>query len=1094
MKNLLQTTTFTTNEIGSAEFSFPTTAEGSYELVVQGNDPRGNTVTARYPLYVGKRQTYTPPTQLYTLDVKTQKDKYKTGETATMSLSANFPVASAIVVTTTHSGSYGYYGSGVILSLAPQSVNGNTFSFSVPIPEAQVQPIGVDVATVQNGTVVSGHADIFIEAKEKELFTTITFDKKRVKPGDTISATITTKDAGGQPVSADTSLAVIDASILQIGRYTGDIFESFYGYPITSSVTRYNSTTGIYKERGGGGGGCFLAGTQIRMSDGSLKNIEDVQVGDAIITRSSDTTNELVSDMVTKTLRHVVSEYLTINKKLRVTPIHRIFVNNTWQQAKDIQVGDMLLFENGDFIKVTSVERNTGQYLVFNLTTEKMHTFFADGFYVHNEKGNGVRQNFVDTVYWNPHIKTDENGTATVSIKVPDNLTTFTAQLVANTQSSQFGQSIGEFITEKDVAIIPAIPNFYYEEDKPVIGVLIQNSLPRDVEIIFTLSIKELGFAQNQTLTVKSNDLEQVAFPVEIGVDMDSLSFLFEAKENTTGNILDSVLLTKPVLPRGNIESSWTSFEGSGEVSFAPPYPALDTNRVSITITPHMAYNLMQNTLRLDTYSPSARLGEELYVAANILAYARDGTIPPHFFHYASLKHNFREAITMLLVKKESSKDGVAWRPQSTYDDSSMLTTLWTIHALREAQAHGLLHEVDGISSFIKDAVRYVRRYENLPPIEQLVETIESAITPQAGNLDYKERLMRAWVLGKQDNDYQDEPEFLAVQALSGSRQALARLREKALPSADDRYIFGGSSEYGTTLPTLALVEKGTGDDAEKAMRGLAAMSSYGYNAYYSRELGLLAAVRDVVRNKRTIDNLTIKVFINDTLSYTYDTKSQKKTAYPQYFTGFRQTFSPANAKEGKLHIRVETETALPVYTTIVQATFEKEASREQSSFLDKLTKTSTTNVLEAKLERSYKNVQTGELTDKLHAGESTAVILAMDNPLPHTRERVQYSPYYPISLIDAIAPNAMLLDQTSGNSPQYQSVLDWLFPGSSQYNRTYLMPFESSDEVAFFSSNLPASDTIFFTYVLYGIADGSHYQPKTSLVFPDFGLILKEK
>ncbi len=34
---------------------------------------------------------------------------------------------------------------------------------------------------------------------------------------------------------------------------------------------------------GGGGGGCFLAGTQITMADGTLKSIENITAGDVIL-------------------------------------------------------------------------------------------------------------------------------------------------------------------------------------------------------------------------------------------------------------------------------------------------------------------------------------------------------------------------------------------------------------------------------------------------------------------------------------------------------------------------------------------------------------------------------------------------------------------------------------------------------------------------------------------------------------------------------------------------------------------------------------------------------------------------------------------
>lgn len=72
------------------------------------------------------------------------------------------------------------------------------------------------------------------------------------------------------------------------------------------------------------------------------------------------------------------------------------------------------------------IERMSGTFTVYNLEVGTYRTYFAGGIYVHNQKGgfDTTRTDFPDTAYWNPEVKTNENGTATLSIPLPDSLTT----------------------------------------------------------------------------------------------------------------------------------------------------------------------------------------------------------------------------------------------------------------------------------------------------------------------------------------------------------------------------------------------------------------------------------------------------------------------------------------------------------------------------------------------------------------------------------------------------------------------------------------------------------------------------------------------
>ena len=70
------------------------------------------------------------------------------------------------------------------------------------------------------------------------------------------------------------------------------------------------------------------------------------------------------------------------------------------------------------------------------------------------------RGNFKDTAYWNPVIQTNDKGEATVSFKLPDNLTTWQLLALGSTREHTFGSVAEEIIETKNVIVRPVRPRF----------------------------------------------------------------------------------------------------------------------------------------------------------------------------------------------------------------------------------------------------------------------------------------------------------------------------------------------------------------------------------------------------------------------------------------------------------------------------------------------------------------------------------------------------------------------------------------------------------------------------------------------------------
>jgi hypothetical protein len=135
-------------------------------------------------------------------------------------------------------------------------------------------------------------------------------------------------------------------------------------------------------------GPCFLNGTAISMADGSVRNIEDVRVGDLIMAYN-EINHRLAPGRVTEVFHHTSTEmgayYLVINNHIQVTPNHLLYVNNHWVLAGKIRLGDCLHAIDGAPVLVTSIMKVFKQVSTYNLEIEPFHNYFAEGILAHNK-------------------------------------------------------------------------------------------------------------------------------------------------------------------------------------------------------------------------------------------------------------------------------------------------------------------------------------------------------------------------------------------------------------------------------------------------------------------------------------------------------------------------------------------------------------------------------------------------------------------------------------------------------------------------------------------------------------------------------------
>ncbi|MBI2639000.1 hypothetical protein HYW83_05420 [Candidatus Peregrinibacteria bacterium] len=551
-KHLLPTdTTITTDSFGKAKFEFEFPVGGSYQLIASSPDPKGNTAEFKEYFWIPDAENNifydaSLPQATAQIALVPDKESYKAGETAKVKVYTPQEEGDMFVSVNTKS----------MRRMFVQKLSGSDHELEISVTEDLAPGFFIFAEVYNSDTFFTGTR--FIEVTGKKLSVEIMPSQKQLYPKDEVTLSVITKDENGNPVSSEGALTVVDKALLAL-RAANDktLFDSFYVRPSEYNMSRF-TTTDPFSVGAAEKGGCFLPGTLILMADGSQKPIEEIRVGDVILTKADDFSSQLVKDTVVRTFEHTVGEYLVINGSLKVTPIHRMFANGGWKTAGEVRLGDWFLDYRGRQVFVTSLEKTYNRVKVYNFETERLHTYFADGIYVHNDKGGDSRPRteFLDTAYWNAFVETGSDGKGSVTFKVPDNLTTWVALGKNITTDTKVGEGENEFIVTKDLFIRPNLPLFVRSGDEMEIEAPVHNTTNRDLAV--KALIKATGATVlNETLqeiSVSANSSKSVRWKVRVD-EVKELKFEFSVNE-VGGKLVDNLVQKVAVYPSTSLDNT----------------------------------------------------------------------------------------------------------------------------------------------------------------------------------------------------------------------------------------------------------------------------------------------------------------------------------------------------------------------------------------------------------------------------------------------------------------------------------------------------------------------------------------------------------
>ena len=137
--------------------------------------------------------------------------------------------------------------------------------------------------------------------------------------------------------------------------------------------------------------GCFIAGTNISLSNGDHKNIEHIIEGDSVITYNEIT--GLIEDGIVGSIKEhqvpVIIKLLFVDgTSITTTPEHPFFIEGQWVKAGELQVGDNTHKLDGSKLAISEIELIEEPHTVYNLLdVGSNHNFYANETLVHNKVG-----------------------------------------------------------------------------------------------------------------------------------------------------------------------------------------------------------------------------------------------------------------------------------------------------------------------------------------------------------------------------------------------------------------------------------------------------------------------------------------------------------------------------------------------------------------------------------------------------------------------------------------------------------------------------------------------------------------------------------
>jgi uncharacterized protein YfaS (alpha-2-macroglobulin family) len=310
-----------------------------------------------------------------------------------------------------------------------------------------------------------------------------------------------------------------------------------------------------------------------------------------------------------------------------------------------------------------------------------------------------IRQDFPDTAFWQAHIVTDQNGEASVSVTLPDNLTIWRMDARAVTLDTRVGDQLNDLRSTKPLLLRPQTPRFFVVGDQARLGAAVHNNTDETINAVVVLQGEGLTITTDDTLEIEIQPQSQayVTWEVEIAQEVDRVDLLFavegggysDATRPTMGTLDDqSIPVYKYEVPETVGTSGMLTEPGSRTEGISLPKEwAVSQGKLTIQVSPSLAAGMTDGLEYLEHYPYECIEQTISRFLPNVLttqALKAAGLSDPQ------LEANLSEQVSIALQRLYNWQlaDGSwGWWPSSEKGD--LLTTAYVVMGLTEAEKAG---------------------------------------------------------------------------------------------------------------------------------------------------------------------------------------------------------------------------------------------------------------------------------------------------------------------------------------------------------------------------------------------------------------------
>lgn len=343
--------------------------------------------------------------------------------------------------------------------------------------------------------------------------------------------------------------------------------------------------------------------------------------------------------------------------------------------------------------------------------------------------GVEIREEFADTAYWNPRITTDREGRAVVSLKLPDNLTTWTLHAVGLTADTRVGEGSTELVATKPLLVRPVAPRFFVVDDRAQLAANVSNNTGQDLTVEVSLSAEGVGVhtetPPRQTVVVPARSERKVTWWVTVQ-DVVNAQLIFSA---VAGEYADA---SKPRLSTGPdgsllifryttpdiVGTAGQLIEGGSRTEAIALPPEFDERRGTLTVQldPSLAAGMQDGLRYLEHFEYECTEQTISRFLPNVLTYHALKTLGLENPELAERLPGLVDEGLNKLYLQQNPDGGWGWWYNAERRISNPHVSAYVVFALLKTQQSGITVKQDVLNNgiaYLQAQIKEVRDYRN---------------------------------------------------------------------------------------------------------------------------------------------------------------------------------------------------------------------------------------------------------------------------------------------------------------------------------------------------------------------------------------------